>query len=86
MKTSSTSTVYEVTPDDVRKVLADAKHPVNLEQAEAIYAEHIASEAGEGGRIERAALYAQNLPAEIAFAHEEIAAILRAKGALPPAY
>lgn len=77
------STAFETTPDDVLSVMAVAGRPLTFAQAETLFGQHVAEQAGAGGRIERAALHGDDLEDQTEYAHQEIGALLQECGVLP---
>jgi hypothetical protein len=72
---------FEVTPDDVSTALANIGKPVTDDSAQAMFDEYIAAEAD---RIEKAALYGNEIEEQTNYAHAEIIAILKEAGVVKP--
>ena len=73
------SAAFEITSDDVRNVMEANGHPVNESIAEKLFKDVITP---EDGRIEKAALYGNEMEGQTEYAYQEIAQILREAGAL----
>jgi len=73
------SYAFQVTADDVELVMNAHSQGVSAEEAEEIFDQHIAPQAE---RIEKAALYGNEMEEQTEYAHKEIAAILVEEGVL----
>lgn len=76
------STAFAVTPDDVFNVMKDAGEQLGYCYAEEIFERHIKEHVCEGGRIEKAALYGNDLDEQTKYAYEEITKILVEEGVI----
>ena len=73
------STAFEITSEDVRNVMEANGRPVNESTAEKLFKDTITP---EDGRIEKAALYGNEMEEQTEYAYQEIAQILREAGVL----
>lgn len=78
------SIAFEVTAEDVRLLMRNRNTPVSIEQAQELFEKYVSPHAGRGGRIERAALQADDIDEQTESAHDDIVCILMAAGVLPP--
>ena len=68
------NTAFEVAPDDVETALANIKQPVSEDAAQILFDKYIAP---ESDRIEKAALWGNDMDQQTDYAHEEIVLILK---------
>jgi hypothetical protein len=73
------STAFEITSEDVRSVMEINGRPVDEATAEKLLHDVIAP---EDGRIEKAALYGNEMEEQTEYAYQELAKILREAGVL----
>jgi len=81
-QTKVMSTAFEITSEDVRNVMKLNGYSVDEAAAEKIFQDVIAP---EDGRIEKAALYGNEMEEQTKYAYQEIAKILREAGVLTSA-
>lgn len=74
------STAFEITVEDVENVFEQAGKPISSAQAEKIFDEVIAP---EDGRIEKAALWGNDMETQTSYAYQEIKTILIEAKLLP---
>lgn len=67
------SQAFEVTPDDVKNVFDSHYQTIGYDEAERIFNEHIQPQAD---RIEKAALYGNDMAEQTRYAYDTIAEIL----------